>query len=147
MCIRRSCICDLLKQCEVSRLSLTTKANYRLVRPILYRSPTIETFSSLTRFQRTITQATWMGKIDRKWSIRDCIDQTKVMDLLIDPSKESAKNMGQPPAAVMISRMLYVFQPVSAFTMTFSVYLTTVLSKSCSKTFTYSMAYSLQRLF
>lgn len=47
-----------------------------------------------------------MGKVDRTYSMRDCIDQTKFMDLLIDPNRDSAKNMGQPPTAVMISRML-----------------------------------------
>ena len=102
----RSHICDLLKQSEISHLSLSTKLIYRLVRPILYRNPQIESYASLTRFQRTITQATWMGKVDHKWSSQDCIDQTKFMDLLIDPNRDSARNRGQPPAAVMISRML-----------------------------------------
>ena len=55
-----------------------------------------------------------MGKVDRKWSTQDCVDQTKFMDLLIDPNRDSAKNMGQPPAAVMISRMLYVHSSRSA---------------------------------
>ena len=47
-----------------------------------------------------------MGKADHKWSTQDCLDQTKTMDLTIDQAKDSARNNGQPPAAVLVSRFI-----------------------------------------
>lgn len=43
-----------------------------------------------------------MGKVDRKWSDRESLDQTRTLNLTIDPKK----NDGQPPPAVMISRTI-----------------------------------------
>lgn len=44
-----------------------------------------------------------MGKEDRKWSTQDCMDQTKFLDVTIDPTKGD----GQPAPAVMISRTIH----------------------------------------
>lgn len=82
------------------------KSFYELVRPILYRHPNITTFTSLTLFQRTITQATYMGKADYQWSTRDCLDQTRTLDLTIDPTIDRISNNGAPPPAVLLSRMI-----------------------------------------
>ena len=86
----------------MSDLSLARKSYYQLVRPILYRHPKITTYTSLILFSRTISSATYMGKIDRNWSTHECLDQTRTLDLTIDP----LKNDGQPPAAIMISRTI-----------------------------------------
>jgi len=43
-----------------------------------------------------------MGKADTNWSNQDCLDQTKFLDLTIDPTKSD----GQPPPAVMIARTI-----------------------------------------
>ena len=98
-------VCSFLRQAEISRLSLARKSFYQLVRPILYRHPNITTYTSLTRFQRTITQATYMGKVDFQWSSRDCLDQTRTLDLTIDPTTDTAKDVSPPPA-IMISRII-----------------------------------------
>lgn len=95
----RNQICTFLGQWDISRLSLATKAIHQLIRPILYRYPSITSFTSLVLFQRTITQATYMGKVDNTWSARECLDQTKTLNLTIDPTKGSAQ-------AVMLSRMI-----------------------------------------
>lgn len=47
-----------------------------------------------------------MGQLDYKWSTRDCLDQTKTLDLTIDPTKDSARNNGQPPATILIARLI-----------------------------------------
>lgn len=47
-----------------------------------------------------------MGKPDHKWSTQECLDQTKTLDLTIDQIKDSARNNGQPPAAILISRFI-----------------------------------------
>ena len=47
-----------------------------------------------------------MGKTDLRWSTRDCLDQTKFLDVTLDPTLDSAKNNGQPPPAILISRIL-----------------------------------------
>lgn len=47
-----------------------------------------------------------MGKVDNKWSTQECLDQTKTLRLTIDPIKDSARNNGQPPPAVLVSKML-----------------------------------------
>lgn len=99
-------VCSFLRQSEVSRLSLAAKPVYELVRPILYRHPKITSFTSLTLFQRTIIQATYMGKVDFQWSTRECLDQTRTLELTIDPTIDSARNNGEPPAAIMVSRMI-----------------------------------------
>jgi len=98
----RSCICDLLKQSEVCNLALAKKSLYQLVRPILYRHPSITTYPSLILFSRTISQATYMGKVDRKWSEQESLDQSRTLNLTLDPTK----NNGQPLPAVMISRTI-----------------------------------------
>lgn len=47
-----------------------------------------------------------MGKTDFQWSTRECLDQTRTLDLTIDPTIDSARNKGEPPAAIMVSRMI-----------------------------------------
>ena len=47
-----------------------------------------------------------MGKLDHKWSTRESLDQTKTLDLTIDQVKDSARNNGQPPAAILLSRCI-----------------------------------------
>ncbi len=47
-----------------------------------------------------------MGKADHKWSTQECLDQTKTLDLTIDQIKDSARNNGQPPAAILVSRFI-----------------------------------------
>jgi len=95
-------VCKLLKQSETSELSLSSKSIYNLIRPILYRHPLITSFTSLTLFNRTLTRATYMGKVDRKWSEQECIDQTRFMRITLDSATEN----GQLPAAILISRNL-----------------------------------------
>ncbi len=97
-------ICGLLSQYDISRLSQARKAIYQLIRPILYRHLKITSFASLVLFQRTITQATYMGKMDHKWSTQECLDQTKTLHLTIDPVNDSA------PAAVLVSKMLQAIE-------------------------------------
>lgn len=100
----RSFICSLLKQPEISKLCRVSKPYYQLIRPILYRHPSIDTYASLILFSRTISRATYMGKVDRKWSDKESLDQTRTLDLTIDPTKSAD---GQPPPAVMISRTIH----------------------------------------
>ena len=102
----REHICLYVKQSEVSSLSLSTTNIYSAIRPILYRHPKITSFTSLTLFNRTLTQATYLGKADRKWSTRDSLDQTRFLDITLDPTLDSARNHGQPPPAILISRIL-----------------------------------------
>ena len=78
-------ICDLVKQSDVSKLSFTNKSFYQAVRPILFHHPKISSFSSLVLFSRTISEATYLGKADRRWSEQDCLNQTKSLSLTIDP--------------------------------------------------------------
>lgn len=99
-------ICTLLQQQEIASLSATSKAIYQLFRPILYRHPNVSSFNSLTLLSRTFTRATYMGKLDHKWSNQDCLDQTKTLDLTIDQIKDSSRNNGQPPAAILVSRSI-----------------------------------------
>lgn len=87
-------ICTFLRQSEISKLSLAAKSVYRLVRPILYRHPKINSFASLTLFNRTIARATFF--------VQEFIDQTKSMHLTLD----SATDGDQPTAAVLISKNL-----------------------------------------
>lgn len=47
-----------------------------------------------------------MGKTDHKWSTQECLDQTKTLDLTIDQTKDSARNNGQPPAAILVARFI-----------------------------------------
>ena len=47
-----------------------------------------------------------MGKTDFQWSTRECLDQTRTLDLTIDPTIDSARNNGELPAAIMVSRMI-----------------------------------------
>ena len=47
-----------------------------------------------------------MGKVDQKWSTQKCLDQTKTLDVTIDQIKDSARNSGQPPAAILVSRFI-----------------------------------------
>ena len=47
-----------------------------------------------------------MGKADQKWSTQECLDQTKTLDVTIDQIKDSARNSGQPPAAILVSRFI-----------------------------------------
>ena len=47
-----------------------------------------------------------MGKADHKWSTQECLDQTKTLDVTIDQIKDSARNNGQPPAAILVSRFI-----------------------------------------
>ena len=47
-----------------------------------------------------------MGKADHRWSTQECLDQTKTLDLTIDQSKDSARNNGQPPAAILVARFI-----------------------------------------
>lgn len=115
----RSFTCSFLCQADISKLSLARKSIYQLVRPILYRHPSITTFSSLVLFSRTISNATYMGKADRYWSNQDCLDQTEFLDLTIDPTK----NDGQPAPAVLISRTIQAIVrrcPNLALTLCFS---------------------------
>lgn len=115
----RSYTCSFLCQSDISKLSLTGKSIYQLVRPILYRHPSIITFSSLVLFSRTISNATYMGRADLYWSNQDCLDQTKFLNLTIDPTK----NDGQPAPAVMISRTIQAIVrrcPNLALTLCFS---------------------------
>ena len=95
-------MCNYLKQSNVSRLSRTRKSFYQLVRPILYRHPVIDDYASLILFSRTITEAMYMGRFDRKWSEQESLDQTRRLDLTLDPTK----NEGQPLPAVIISRTI-----------------------------------------
>ena len=43
-----------------------------------------------------------MGKADDQWSKRDCLDQTRTLDLTIDPTM----NNGEPPPAILLSHMI-----------------------------------------
>ena len=95
-------MCNFLKQSDVSSLSRAKKSFYELVRPILYRHLVIDTYASLILLSRTISQATYMGKTDRKWSEQESLDQTRTLNLTLDPTK----NQGQPLPAVMISRTI-----------------------------------------
>ena len=99
-------ICTFLQQHEVSALTATSKAIYSLFRPILYRHLSIVSFTSLTLLSRTFTRATYMGKADQKWSTQECLDQTKTLDVTIDQIKDSVRNGGQPPAAILVSRFI-----------------------------------------
>ena len=115
----RSYISSFLKQSEVSSLTLVKKSFYELVRPILYRHPSITTYPSLILFSRTISQATYLGKVDVKWSSRDSLDQTRSLHLTIDPTK----NGGQPSPAVIISRTIQAIHrrcPSIAITLCFA---------------------------
>ena len=47
-----------------------------------------------------------MGKVDQQWSTQECLDQTKTLDVTIDQIKDSARNNGQPPAAILVSRFV-----------------------------------------
>lgn len=47
-----------------------------------------------------------MGKADHNWSTQECLDQTKSLDLTIDQTKDSARNNGQPPAAILVARFI-----------------------------------------
>lgn len=47
-----------------------------------------------------------MGKVDQQWSTQECLDQTKTLDATIDQVKDSARNNGQPPAAILVSRFI-----------------------------------------
>ena len=47
-----------------------------------------------------------MGKADYQWSTRDCLDQTRTLDLTIDPTIDRISNNGAPPPAVLLSRMI-----------------------------------------
>ena len=47
-----------------------------------------------------------MGKSDHKWSTQECLDQTMTLDLTIDQIKDSARNNGQPPSAILVSRYI-----------------------------------------
>lgn len=47
-----------------------------------------------------------MGKPDHKWSTQECLHQTKTLDLTIDQIKDSARNNGQAPAAILVSRYI-----------------------------------------
>ena len=47
-----------------------------------------------------------MGKSDHKWSTQEGLDQTKTLDLTIDQIRDSARNNGQPPAAILVSRSI-----------------------------------------
>ena len=60
-----------------------------------------------------------MGKIDRRWSTHESLDQTRTLNLTIDPTK----NDGQPPPAVMISRTVQAVVrrcPSLSITLTFA---------------------------
>ena len=46
-----------------------------------------------------------MGKSDHNWSTQECLDQTMTLDLTID-HKDSARNHGQPPSAILVSRYI-----------------------------------------
>ena len=87
-------------------LTATSKAIYQIYRPILYRHPNVVSFTSLTLLSRTFTRATYMGKADQKWSTQECLDQTKTLDVTIDQIRDSARNNGQPPAAILVSRFI-----------------------------------------
>ena len=61
-----------------------------------------------------------MGKVDRKWSDKESLDQTRTLDLTIDPTKSAD---GQPPPAVMISRTIQAIVrrcPLVAITLRFA---------------------------
>lgn len=47
-----------------------------------------------------------MGKADQKWSTQESLDQTKTLDVTIDQARDSARNAGQPPAAILISAFI-----------------------------------------
>ena len=47
-----------------------------------------------------------MGKSDHNWSTQECLDQTMTMDLTIDQVKDSARNHGDPPSAILVSRYI-----------------------------------------
>ena len=47
-----------------------------------------------------------MGKADHKWSNQECLDQTKTLNVTIDKIEDSARNNGQPPAAILVSRFI-----------------------------------------
>ena len=47
-----------------------------------------------------------MGKADYQWSTRDCLDQTRTLDLTIDPTIDGVSNNGAPPPAILLSRMI-----------------------------------------
>ena len=47
-----------------------------------------------------------MGKADHKWSTQECLDQTKTLDVTIDQVRDSIRNNGQPPAAILVSRFI-----------------------------------------
>ena len=102
----RNEICLYLKPAEISLLILTAKAVYKLFRPIMYYHPSIESFSSLTLFNRTLIKATYLGRYDSTWSAREFLDQTKYLDLTLDPTRDNTKINGQPLPAILISRIL-----------------------------------------
>jgi len=68
-----------------------------------------------------LAQATYLGKPDPKWSCRGSLDQTKYMHLTLDPTTDSVRNNGQPPAAVLISRMLQAIERYAVFTLTLPI--------------------------
>ena len=47
-----------------------------------------------------------MGKADYQWSTRDCLDQTRTLDLTIDPTMDGVSNNGAPPPAILLSRII-----------------------------------------
>lgn len=47
-----------------------------------------------------------MGKSDHNWSTQECLDQTMTLDLTIDQIKDSDRNRGQPPSAILVSRFI-----------------------------------------
>ena len=47
-----------------------------------------------------------MGKSDHNWSTQECLDQTVTMDLTIDQIKDSARNYGNTPSAILVSRSI-----------------------------------------
>lgn len=93
-------ICTYLEQSETSRLLLSAKPIYRLIRPILYRHPRVNSFVSLTLFNRTFTRAK-----------DDCINQTISMCLTLD----CVANTHQPATAILISKNLLSIERYASF--------------------------------
>ena len=47
-----------------------------------------------------------MGKIDYNWSTQESLNQVKTLDVTIDHIRDSIRNKGQPPTAILVSRYI-----------------------------------------
>ena len=78
------------------------------MRPILYRHAQLPSFASLMLFQRSIMYAKWLDEVPLVRKSQTGDDFVREMNISIDPFRDALRNAGQPPAAIMIARMLQV---------------------------------------